>query len=61
MNNKQNISFEDILKEYEKNKNTLPKNKNKKISPFIIKAVEEFKKLVNQIKEEVKGKENKKS
>ena len=58
-NNKQNVSFEHILKEYEKNKTTLPKGKNKKISPFIIEAVEKFKKLVEQIKEEAKGKKNK--
>lgn len=59
MNN--NISFENILKEYEsKSKERKEKQRMKKlanikenkISPFIEKGVEEFKKLVNQIKDE---------
>ena len=53
-----NISFETILKEYENNSRA--KKRMKKlanieegsISPFITKGVNEFKKLINQIKDE---------
>jgi hypothetical protein len=63
-----NISFENILKEYE-NKSEGRKEKQRmkklanieegKISPFIIKGIEEFRKLVNQIKDETKRRRNK--
>jgi hypothetical protein len=62
------ISFENILKEYE-NKSEERKEKQRmkklanieenKISPFVVKGVNEFKKLVNQIKDEIKGRRNK--
>ena len=61
---KHNISFENILKEYEsKSKERKQSQRMKKlanieenkISPFIMKGVNEFKKLVNQIKDEAKG------
>jgi hypothetical protein len=57
------ISFENILKEYE-NKSKERKEKKRikklanikenKISPLVINGVIEFKKLINQIKDEVK-------
>jgi hypothetical protein len=65
---KHNISFENILKEYEsKSKERKQSQRMKKlanieenkISPFIMKGVNEFKKLVNQIKDEAKGRRNK--
>ena len=61
MENSKNISFENILREYEsKSKERKLKHRMKKlanieenkISPFVKKGVEEFKKLVNQIKDE---------
>jgi hypothetical protein len=61
---KHNISFENILKEYEsKSKERKQSQRMKKlanieenkISPFIMKGVNEFKKLVNQIKDEAQG------
>ena len=61
MENSKNISFENILREYEsKSKERKIKQRMKKlanieenkISPFVKKGVEEFKKLVNQIKNE---------
>ncbi len=64
----QNISFESILREYEtkskekKEKQRMKKLENieeNKISPFVMKGIEEFKKLVNQIKDEAKGRRNK--
>jgi hypothetical protein len=64
----QNISFENILKEYEnKSKERKQKQRMKKlanieenkISPFVMKGIEEFKKLVNRIKDEAKGRRNK--
>jgi len=57
------ISFENILKEYEnKSKERKEKQRIKKlanikeniISPLVINGVTEFKKLINQIKDEVK-------
>ena len=62
---KHNISFETILKEYENNSRT--KKRMKKlanieegsISPFITKGVNEFKKLINQIKDEAERRRNK--
>jgi hypothetical protein len=65
---KHNISFENILKEYEsKSKERKQSQRMKKlanieenkISPFVVKGVNEFKKLVNQIKDEIKGRRNK--
>jgi hypothetical protein len=62
------ISFENILREYEnKSKERKEKQRIKKlanieerqISPFIVKGVEEFKKIVNQIKDEAKRRRNK--
>jgi hypothetical protein len=64
---KHNISFENILKEYEsKSKERKQSQRMKKlanieenkISPFVVKGVNEFKKLVNQIKDEIKGRRN---
>ena len=64
----QNISFEHILKEYE-NKSKEKKQSQRmkklanieenKISPFVMKGVKEFKKLVNQIKDEAERRGNK--
>ena len=62
---KHNISFETILKEYENNSKV--KKRMKKlanieegsISPFITKGVNEFKKLINQIKDEAERRRNK--
>ena len=65
---KHNISFENILKEYEsKSKERKQSQRMKKlanieenkISPFVVKGVNEFKKLVNQIKDKIKGRRNK--
>ena len=64
----QNISFEHILKEYEnKSKERKQSQRMKKlanieenkISPFVMKGVNEFKKLVNQIKDEAERRGNK--
>jgi len=61
---KQNISFEDILREYENKSKERKQNQRmkklanieeNKISPFIVKGVEEFRKLVNRIKDEATG------
>jgi hypothetical protein len=62
------ISFENILKEYE-NKSEERKEKQRmkklanieegKISPLVIQGVNEFKKLINQIKDEAKRRGNK--
>jgi hypothetical protein len=68
MDNNENISFENILREYEskrtekKQKQRLKKLANineNGISPFVVKGVEEFKKLINQIKNEIESKRNK--
>lgn len=61
MNKQENISFENILKEYENNSKTKKRMKKlanieeNKISSFIVKGVEEFRKLINQIKNEATG------
>jgi FKBP-type peptidyl-prolyl cis-trans isomerase (trigger factor) len=64
MDTHKNISFENIIKEYENNSKGKKQNqrmkklaniKETKISPLIIKGIEEFRHLVNQIKNEAKG------
>lgn len=68
MNNKQNISFEDILREYENKSKERKQNQRmkklanieeNKISSFVIEGISEFKKLINQIKDEAKRRRNK--
>lgn len=68
MDNQKHISFESILREYEskseerKEKQRMKKLANikeDKISSFIVKGVEEFRNLVNRIKDEAKGRRNK--
>jgi len=61
MNKQENISFENILKEYENNSKTkkrirkLANIEENKVSPLVVKGVEEFKKLVNRIKDKNKS------
>ena len=64
MSTQENISFENMLKEYENNSKTKKRMKKlanieeNKISPFVIKGVNEFRKLINQIKDEAKRRRN---
>jgi hypothetical protein len=64
MNAQENISFENMLKEYENNSKTKKQMKKlanieeNKISPFVVKGVNEFRKLINQIKDEAKRRRN---
>jgi hypothetical protein len=61
MNKQENISFENILKEYENNSKTkkrirkLANIEENKVSPLVVKGVEEFRKLVNRIKDKNKS------
>ena len=64
MSTQENISFENMHKEYENNSKTKKRMKKlanieeNKISPFVIKGVNEFRKLINQIKDEAKRRRN---
>jgi hypothetical protein len=64
MNAQENISFENMLNEYENNSKTKKQMKKlanieeNKISPFVVKGVNEFRKLINQIKDEAKRRRN---
>ena len=65
MGRQENISFENMLREYENNSKTKKRMKKlanieeNKISPLVVKGIEEFRKLTNRIKDEVKGRRNK--
>lgn len=65
MGRQENISFENMLREYENNSKTKKRMKKlanieeNKISPLVVKGIEEFRKLANRIKDEVKGRRNK--
>lgn len=64
MGRQENISFENMLREYENNSKTKKRMKKlanieeNKISPLVVKGIEEFRKLANRIKDEAKGRRN---
>lgn len=60
MSKQENISFENMLREYEDNSKTqklmkkLANIEESKISPFIVEGIKKFKELANQIKDEAR-------